>query len=222
MSKGKGPSIMELDDDDIDNMDFDLPDDTQLSPSQQSQLQSFQPPPGAPGFGGFPGQPSQADVAAIKEKTKKWTCIYPLYIDRTKPKRLGRKLPSHQCHQTPTAIYMLEALRLLSIPTVFEPTARHPADPFTFGRLKVQLRDPETRKPLNPEFKTRLQLLKKVAEMLDECERTMKERDPTVAVMAANSRSQISKEVVELAKTLEKEKEGVAQPVKKKDKKKKK
>ena len=62
--------------------------------------------------------------------------------------------------------------------------------------------------------------------MLDECEKRLREHDPSVAVAAASSRSQISKEVMELAKSVEREREervsGVTAPVKKKDKKKKK
>ncbi|KAJ3036195.1 signal recognition particle subunit [Rhizophlyctis rosea] len=227
------PSIVEVDDDDIDNMDFDLPDVT------PALARSSAAKPASAPFNPANFNPAAMDEAQMqeylamrekqqrefKELTKNWTCLYPIYIDATRSKSHGRRIPKPLSHPAPTAIYMAEACRTLGFPTVLEGQTRHPADPLVFGRVRVQLRDPTTKQPTHPTIRTRLQLLVAVAKILDGCEMRLRQEDPNVAVMAAASRSTISKEVQDLAKAAVKEKEeresGVMAGGKKKGKKKK-
>ena len=99
-----------MSDDDIDNMDFALPQD--LLPVAQPKMLHQLPP-----------------------ESKTWTCIYPIYISTHKARKVPRKLAVKE----PAAIYISEALKRLGFNAILEPMKRHPSDPLVFGRLRVPL-----------------------------------------------------------------------------------
>ncbi|KAI8919095.1 hypothetical protein DFJ77DRAFT_453021 [Powellomyces hirtus] len=131
--------------------------------------------------------------------TASWTVIYPINISSTGKQH--RKLALAQCPtRTPSALYIAECVRFLGLPAAFEPEKRHPADPLVFGRVRVQIRDPATLQPLNPNVRTKRQLVKEVARYYPGIEMKMNEQDPRMPAMAAASRSEASSVVEALAK----------------------
>ncbi|KAI9011133.1 signal recognition particle, SRP19 subunit [Gaertneriomyces semiglobifer] len=187
-----------MDPDDIDNMDFDLP----VHLMQQSQGAG---PSGASSStslpeGHRPPRNAPAD-AAIKQAAKSWTAVYPVYIDATRPHRLGRRLPKELCSASPPSIvYMTECVRMLGLPCLVDTEKRHPADPLVMGRLKVQIKNLTTNAPLNARIRTKMDLLKEIARVYDQVEQAVNEGDPKMVAMAAASRSEISKNIKELVK----------------------
>jgi signal recognition particle subunit SEC65 len=64
--------------------------------------------------------------------------IYPLYFNSEKSWSQGRRVPSHISCKNPNIISLTETIGRLGLAFKVEPNARHPKDPFTFGRLLVQ------------------------------------------------------------------------------------
>ncbi|KAJ3080146.1 hypothetical protein HK102_003265 [Quaeritorhiza haematococci] len=203
--KGKGKKPI-IDDDDIDNMDFGLPEELLNAPAS-----SF------PAFQQQPGSPNSPDAASFKrvnmdpalaQTMKKWVCVYPVYIDAGKTMSEGRRIPKELAVKEPAAVYMAESLRHLGLMGALEADKRHPRDPFTFGRIRVQLRTPDGRL-CNPAVTNKRELLVRMAALLPQVEADLKKSDPRVTAMAAASRSEISKTVLDMAHTAVKEiKEG--------------
>ncbi|TPX56267.1 hypothetical protein PhCBS80983_g04638, partial [Powellomyces hirtus] len=184
-----------MDPDDIDDMDFDLPQEL-ISPasphtrSTSSSNSSSIPAPTAPSFLSSAHLPPASD-AAMREIAKSWTVIYPINMSSTGKQH--RKLALAQCPtRTPSALYIAECVRFLGLPAAFEPEKRHPADPLVFGRVRVQIRDPVTHQPLNPNVRTKRHLVKEVARYYPGIEMKMNEQDPRMPAMAAASRSEAS------------------------------
>ncbi|KAI9101379.1 signal recognition particle, SRP19 subunit [Phlyctochytrium arcticum] len=179
-------------DDDIDNMDFDLP--AHLLPNSGGSSSMSQPMAQEMAHQ-IPPRMLQANDA-IKEAAKTWTAVYPVYLDPSHPRR---KLAKNLLTPDPSAVYIAECVRLLNVPAVLDPEKRHPADPLVFGRLKVQIKN-QYGQPMNSRITTKLELLRAIAKMYPAVVEDMKKEDPKIAAMAAASRSEISATVMELAK----------------------
>ncbi|KAJ3020242.1 hypothetical protein HKX48_001130 [Thoreauomyces humboldtii] len=179
-----------MDDDDIDNMDFDLPTEvmqavsssSQSNPHRQAQQQS------ASGLMAAPG--TEVDPR-LREEMKSWTVVYPIYISSNG--RRHRKIPLGMCPTArPSAIFIAECLRFLQLNGDMDPNKRHPADPLTFGRVRVQLFDPATRRPMNSKITTKRQLLKEIAALYPTVEERLLKADRNMADMVAASLSAIT------------------------------
>ncbi|EGF79818.1 hypothetical protein BATDEDRAFT_25645 [Batrachochytrium dendrobatidis JAM81] len=173
-------------DDDIDNMDFDLPSELLTNignPSFSSGMPTLQ------------AMGQRADPRVL-EASKRWTCIYPVYIDQDKSYAEGRRVSKSQAVKNPAAIYMAEAVQRLGLTSVVEPKCRHPRDPFTFGRIRVQIHT-TAGKPISPIYFNKRQLLIKIASMLPACKEELDQSDSKIAGIAAHSRSELSKTVEE-------------------------
>ncbi|KAH6594327.1 hypothetical protein BASA61_004034 [Batrachochytrium salamandrivorans] len=189
-------------DDDIDNMDYDLPEDLLVPATEFSTHKGRHPPPQVVSQGADP---------RVKEAAKKWTCLYPVYIDQSKSWHEGRRVAKHLATKDPAAMYMADAIQRLGLAAMVEPDRRHPRDAFTFGRIKVQLRTPQG-VPINPLYANKRALLIKIASMLPECAEALNQSDPRLAAIAAASRSELSKNVQDIAQTKPQKNAAIAGP----------
>ncbi|KAJ3149679.1 hypothetical protein HDU86_006856 [Geranomyces michiganensis] len=193
-----------MDPDDVDDMDFDLP-----AGVGQMQLDAGAGPSQHPlGVAEAHRQRLLAErlksEAAVKEASKTWTCVYPIYISPTG--KSHRKIPLSLCPTpTPAALYIGECVAFLRLPAAIEPEARHPADPLVFGRIKVQLRDPVTKKHLNPQITSKKKLLREIAKYYNGIELKLNQENPKCKQMALASRSELSSVVGDLSGTIEPE-----------------
>eukprot|EP01066_Platyproteum_vivax_P020131 Platyproteum_vivax@DN7940_c0_g1_i1.p1 len=91
----------------------------------------------------------------------KWQCIYPNYIDKTKKRKMGRRIPQESAVEEPTIDEMAEVCVYLNIPCVIEDKA-YPRDWLVQGRLRVNL-EPKGEK-CSSSLKT--ELLLRLAELI--------------------------------------------------------
>ncbi|KAJ3197089.1 vacuolar protein sorting-associated protein 1 [Irineochytrium annulatum] len=219
------------DDFDVDNMDFDLPPELLGRPAAsgdqpllmtreeaermsratipsssivaQTPRQQQQPQPQQQQQRQGQGQPREMDPQ-LREAIKRWVCVYPVYLDAGKSYSQGRKVGKQLAVPEPSIVYMGECCRRLGLSAVVEGSKRHPRDPLTFGRMKVQLKG-ENGRPLRAELGNRMLLLAAIAKMYPEVVVAMRKADPLIATHAAASRSEISKAVEESYKEATKE-----------------
>ncbi|KAJ3380574.1 hypothetical protein HDU92_005888 [Lobulomyces angularis] len=220
-SKGKEALLKKVNDEeefDVDNMDFELPTEevgrkhteevekrSIVSPYQQHQLLQEQ-------------QLMQQNE--FLKRIKDWQCIYPVYIDASKPVSEGRRISTKYAVKEPACCYIAEACKRLNFQNVVvESGKRHPRDQLTYGRVRINLRKPDG-SFVNPKISSKNQLLRKVAELMEVCEADLLKLDPRIAAHAAQSRSVVSKECAEIYKSADKEVKAVASGNKKKKNKK--
>ncbi|RVD91087.1 signal recognition particle Srp19 [Tubulinosema ratisbonensis] len=65
-------------------------------------------------------------------------CLYPIYLDSSRPYSRGRKYPLNKCLPQPTSQEIQLALNQLEIQHNFDDTKRHPRDPFVYGRFSIK------------------------------------------------------------------------------------
>ncbi|KAK9449668.1 signal recognition particle, SRP19 subunit [Limtongia smithiae] len=175
--------------DDIDDMDFDpadfdprkvfaaLPTEDvrgpanlrpQQTPKPTPSRQSFTAPPGSSGpvirRGGLPLQNSQyvTDETAFKQ----WQIVYPVYFDARRTHAEGRRVSSELAVMNPLAKTVADACAALQVQVFFEPQKVHPKDWANPGRVRVLLRDPETRALKNPRVKNKRHLYRLISAYL--------------------------------------------------------
>ncbi|KAK9457515.1 signal recognition particle, SRP19 subunit [Dipodascopsis uninucleata] len=168
--------------DDIDNMDFDPADfdprkGVIQSVTPASSSSSSRAPPagttsasgpgtGMPprGFGPPPGFGPQVveDASAFKD----WQIIYPVYFDARRSQSEGRRVSLDHAVENPLARTIVDACAYIGVQVFFEPQKIHPKDWANPGRVRVNLRDPETKIPLNPKVKNKRHLYNLISEYL--------------------------------------------------------
>eukprot|EP00842_Homolaphlyctis_polyrhiza_P005016 jgi/Hompol1/5515/HPOL_002270-RA len=201
---------MSDDDFDVDNMDFDLPDAvggvSSNSNSNSNNISSGDARASRDTGSAVATHPqSKSGLTqgrrtldpATKEAAKRWVCLYPVYIDAAKSWDEGRRVSKSQAAHEPAALFMAEAVNKLGLTAVFEQESRHPRDAFTFGRIRVQLKDAHGR-ACNPLYPTKRALMIKVAAMLPEIGAAVIDAEPRMAGFAAASRSLPAKRVLEI------------------------
>ncbi|KAF2396037.1 signal recognition particle, SRP19 subunit [Trichodelitschia bisporula] len=72
-------------------------------------------------------------------KSKTWTCLYPLYFDKSRTRASGRRVSSALAVSNPLARTLVDAVAALGLNVVFEPGKTHPKDWANPGRVRVQL-----------------------------------------------------------------------------------
>ncbi|WP_440059874.1 signal recognition particle protein Srp19 [Thermogladius sp. 4427co] len=77
----------------------------------------------------------------IKEKI----VIYPIYIDCSYTRRLGRRLPRNLCVSNPTIEEITEAAKKLGLNPEVEPGKRYPRMWRRMGRVIVDKKAPKTK-----------------------------------------------------------------------------
>eukprot|EP00941_MAST-03F_sp_MAST-3F-sp1_P001715 g1715.t1 len=68
-----------------------------------------------------------------------WVCVYPVYINKDRTLAKGRKVSKEYACSNPTAGQIAEVADKLNLPAKIMRYKRHPRDPFTFGRVHIQL-----------------------------------------------------------------------------------
>jgi signal recognition particle subunit SEC65 len=112
--------------------------------------------------------------------------LYPIYFDKQKSWNDGRRVPKDLSVENPAAVFIAETAGRLGYQVTLEQERRHPADPLTFGRIKVE----------GIHIK-KTELIRQIAEKLPETTELMKAADPHVAAFASSSRSELSKNIME-------------------------
>jgi signal recognition particle subunit SEC65 len=82
-----------------------------------------------------------------------WTCIYPIYLDKSKSLENGRRIPFDFSIEKPSVIYIEKVCEYLGYEYQVELSKKHPKDPFSIGRMRILLKD-----------KTKKQCLLEIAE----------------------------------------------------------
>ncbi|KAJ3416117.1 hypothetical protein HDV05_003086 [Chytridiales sp. JEL 0842] len=207
------PQAAADDDFDVDNMDFDLP--ASLVPQQSSS--GYEPLLQTPSEAlqraaqaqaqartqnqSLPRQqPQQSQIdPALRQAMKTWTTIYPIYLNSSASHSRGRRVPKELGVKNPSIIFLGDCVKQLGFHCVVEMGKRHPRDPLTFGRVKVNL-------ALRGVKKT--EFLVQLAKVYPEVEARMLKEDPMRAAQAAASRSEMSRLVQETYKEAKEIKEG--------------
>jgi signal recognition particle subunit SRP19 len=73
-------------------------------------------------------------------KYKDFQCIYPIYFDRNRTRKEGRRVGIEGAVENPLAREIVAACGRLRLETLFEPTKLHPKDWANPGRVKVKLK----------------------------------------------------------------------------------
>lgn len=96
-------------------------------------------------FGGAPtetpnGRPIKINSAAtIPEHMKQWSVIYPVYFDKSKSVKEGRRVPLEYAVANPLAVLISDACQSLGFEHALEITKTHPKDWANPGRVRVNL-----------------------------------------------------------------------------------
>mmetsp|Transcript_4244 Transcript_4244/g.13226 ORF Transcript_4244/g.13226 Transcript_4244/m.13226 type:complete len:190 (-) Transcript_4244:320-889(-) len=96
----------------------------------------------------------------------KWLCIWPNNVDSKKTLAKGRRIPVDMACEGPRVEEMSEVCQFLKLAHVVEPYKSYPREAMRNGRLKVQLSDPESGDPINPEVRSRKDLMCKMGELI--------------------------------------------------------
>ncbi len=135
----------------------DQPSQSSSSSSNPSSI----PPPGPNPTLFRPPPPTQAQQPN-REAIKTFQCLYPVYFDSTRTKAQGRRVSSKLAVPNPLAFNLLMAARATlgdgSVQFALEPDKTHPKDWANPGRIRIQLFDRETHKPLHPQIKNKAHL----------------------------------------------------------------
>lgn len=75
-----------------------------------------------------------------ESKYKDFQCIYPIYFDRNRTRKEGRRVGIEGAVENPLAREIVTACGRLKLETLFEPTKLHPKDWANPGRVKVKLK----------------------------------------------------------------------------------
>lgn len=184
------PTIEEVDDDEIDNMDMDI---AQFDPSLKTPIapvnkpvitrsqdsepplfpqQPFQPPTSQ---GGIPKEqildPSKIS-SKDKEELSKFQTIYPCYFDKLRSHKEGRRVKAELAVHNPLAITISDACRRLNLPVLLELDKSHPQDFGNPGRVRVYIKDSGVVQ--DPRYKTKRSLFIEIAKYLQEHPTTLK------------------------------------------------
>ncbi|PNS18270.1 Signal recognition particle SEC65 subunit [Sphaceloma murrayae] len=173
------PRIEEVSDSDSDPPEMDpsdLPSNTIIRPADIPSTTAST----APLRQTAPQPPSAAAMAAHREKTKHYQCLYPLYFDSTRTKSQGRRVPSALATPNPLARNIIDALQSpsLLIPNsqiVFEPGKLHPKDWANPGRIRILLRQ-DGRDMTGGKVKNKEDLMRKIGQWL--VDHPTQEEDP--------------------------------------------
>ena len=108
--------------------------------------------------------PKTKTVTLTPEDVKTWICLYPLYLDKGKSERQGRRVSKSLAVENPNVLEINDSCKHLKLLSAIE-NKRHPRDFFSRGRVRVQLKK-EDGTPCNPAIRTRKQLMIEVAKLV--------------------------------------------------------
>jgi signal recognition particle subunit SRP19 len=99
--------------------------------------------------------------ATDESKYKDYQCIYPIYFDRNRTRKEGRRVGIEGAVENPLAREIVAACGRLRLEVLFEPTRMHPKDWANPGRVKVKLKNGQ-----NPAIKNSMPLSPVVCEWI--------------------------------------------------------
>ncbi|OBA19744.1 SRP19-domain-containing protein [Metschnikowia bicuspidata var. bicuspidata NRRL YB-4993] len=181
------PTLEEINDDDIDNMDMDI---AQFDPSLRTPLAPVQKPvitrsqdqeintPGSQNFADLSQRPASASTAGKKNdivdpskfsdeekgEFRQLQVIYPCYFDVNRSHGEGRRVSVELAVSNPLAKTISDACRLLGVPVLLELDKSHPQDFGNPGRVKVQLK--KEGKAINSMYPTKRSLMLAISKFL--------------------------------------------------------
>ncbi|KAH9849060.1 signal recognition particle SRP19 subunit [Lenzites betulinus] len=149
----RGAILEEIGRSDSEGDDSDAPGPRQPTAGPASpSLAQFRP------SGGVDAQNSVQDITPYK----RWTCIYPIYIDAKRPCGRGeRRIPRTKSVWWPLSKDIADATSRLGLGTLHEVNKSHPRDWENPGRVRVQWK--KDGRLMNPAIKTKKQLLEMIA-----------------------------------------------------------
>jgi len=150
----RGAILEELSDDAYSDDDVPPLRAPTAGPASPSQMQFKAPVPERPEHG----------ARAVTDITpyKKWTCVYPIYIDAKRPHGTGeRRIARSKSLWWPLSRDIAEAAGRLGLGTLHEMNKAHPRDWENPGRVRVQWK--KDGRLVDPGIKTKKQLLEKLA-----------------------------------------------------------
>jgi len=114
-------------------------------------------------IGGPAQQPSVRDTRVTDiTPYKKWSCIYPIYIDAKRPYATGyRRISRSKSVWWPLSKDIADACSRLGLGTLHEVNKMHPSDWENPGRVRVQWK--KDGRPVNSTIKTKKQLLETIS-----------------------------------------------------------
>ncbi|KAL5498656.1 SEC65 [Sanghuangporus vaninii] len=173
----KGALIQSLDidsgsDGDDDDDDDEREEESALKPNLKTNINSGPASPSQlpPGFGLAPppGAGTGAGVGTMRGTVtdltpyKKWTCIYPIYIDAKRRYGVGsRRIARAKAVWWPLSKDIAEATTRLGLGTLHEVQKSHPSDWDNPGRVRVQWK--RDGKLVNERIRTKKMLLEAIA-----------------------------------------------------------
>ncbi|KAG9311722.1 signal recognition particle SRP19 subunit [Chiua virens] len=134
----------------------DDPDQVTAGPASPPNSQ-LRPPPSL-------GPSAKPPTNTITDVTpyKKWTCIYPIYIDAKRPYGTGeRRIAREKSVWWPLSKDIADATNRLGLGTLHEVNKSHPRDWENPGRVRVQWK--KDGRLVNPAIKTKRQLLEMIS-----------------------------------------------------------
>jgi signal recognition particle subunit SRP19 len=73
-------------------------------------------------------------------KYKDFQCVYPIYFDKNRSRKEGRRVGVEMAVENPLAREIVAACGKLRLETLFEPTKIHPKDWANPGRVKIKVK----------------------------------------------------------------------------------
>lgn len=92
-------------------------------------------------------------------KYKDFQCIYPVYFDKNRSRKEGRRVGIEGAVENPLAREIVAACGKLRLESLFEPQKLHPKDWANPGRVKIKLKGGQNSTIKNSEFRSGLMLL---------------------------------------------------------------
>ena len=97
---------------------------------------------------------------------KKWRCVYPAYLDKSKTVPEGRRVRKDLCCDAPTGLEIYDSVRHLGLPAVHEPNKAYPRDWLSPSRVKVQILGSDGVTPNVSDIPNKRVLLRRIAELV--------------------------------------------------------
>jgi signal recognition particle subunit SRP19 len=83
---------------------------------------------------------TQFHTTADDSKYKDFQCVYPVYFDKSRSRKEGRRVGVEQAVENPMAREIVAACGRLGLDTLFEPAKCHPKNWANPGRVKIKLK----------------------------------------------------------------------------------
>ncbi|EGG23289.1 signal recognition particle 19 kDa subunit [Cavenderia fasciculata] len=111
-------------------------------------------------------QPKMVNTSTIPNY-KKFTVVYPQYMNSSLKRDQGRKVPKDKGVKNPMLEEIAKAIAMLGLHPIIETSKGYPADFYQRGRIRLQIINFETQVPLVASISNKTQLLLKICEYIN-------------------------------------------------------